>query len=101
MPLDTFATAYSWHRLPLRWSATSCSRSAQTRFLQPRRHSALGSTEMSILSEQDVEQQLRKLQGWALEGRAIRKQFTFEDFPTAVAFVNRIVPDAQAADHHP
>jgi 4a-hydroxytetrahydrobiopterin dehydratase len=56
---------------------------------------------MSILSEQDVEQQLRKLQGWALEGRAIRKQFTFEDFPTAVAFVNRIVPDAQAADHHP
>jgi 4a-hydroxytetrahydrobiopterin dehydratase len=56
---------------------------------------------MSILSEQEVEQQLRRVQGWALEGRAIRKQFTFDDFPAAVGFVNRLVPDAQAADHHP
>jgi 4a-hydroxytetrahydrobiopterin dehydratase len=56
---------------------------------------------MSILSEQQVEQQLKKLQDWALEGRAIRKQFTFNDFPAAVAFVNRLVPDAEAADHHP
>jgi 4a-hydroxytetrahydrobiopterin dehydratase len=56
---------------------------------------------MAILSEKQVEQQLTKLHGWALEGRAIRKQFTFKDFPAAVAFVNRLVPDAQAADHHP
>jgi 4a-hydroxytetrahydrobiopterin dehydratase len=56
---------------------------------------------MSILSEQEVEQQLKKLQDWTLEGRAIRKQYTFDDFPGAVAFVNRLVPDAQAADHHP
>jgi 4a-hydroxytetrahydrobiopterin dehydratase len=56
---------------------------------------------MSILSEQQVQQNLSKLHDWALEGRAIRKQFTFKDFPDAVAFVNRLVPDAQAADHHP
>ena len=56
---------------------------------------------MSILSEQQVQQHLSKLHDWALEGRAIRKQFTFKDFPEAVAFVNRLVPDAQAADHHP
>jgi 4a-hydroxytetrahydrobiopterin dehydratase len=56
---------------------------------------------MSILPEKQVEQQLSKLHDWALEGRAIRKQFTFKDFPAAVAFVNRLVPDAQAADHHP
>jgi 4a-hydroxytetrahydrobiopterin dehydratase len=56
---------------------------------------------MAILSEKHVEQQLSKLHGWTLEGRAIRKQFTFKDFPEAVAFVNRLVPDAQAADHHP
>lgn len=56
---------------------------------------------MPILSEQDVERQLKTLQGWALEGRAIRKQYTFNDFPGAVAFVNRLVPDAEAADHHP
>jgi 4a-hydroxytetrahydrobiopterin dehydratase len=56
---------------------------------------------MTILSEQQVQQQLSTLHDWALEGRAIRKQFTFKDFPEAVAFVNRLVPDAQAADHHP
>ena len=56
---------------------------------------------MSILSEQQVQQELSTLHDWALEGRAIRKQFTFTDFPEAVAFVNRLVPDAQAADHHP
>ena len=56
---------------------------------------------MAILSEQDVENQLKKLDEWTLEGRAIRKQYTFADFPAAVAFVNRLVPEAEAADHHP
>jgi 4a-hydroxytetrahydrobiopterin dehydratase len=56
---------------------------------------------MSILSEKEVERQLSHLSDWTLEGRAIRKQYTFNDFPAAVAFVNRLVPDAEAADHHP
>jgi 4a-hydroxytetrahydrobiopterin dehydratase len=56
---------------------------------------------MAILSEQEVERQLKNLDGWVLEGRAIRKQFTFNDFPAAVAFVNRLVPEAESADHHP
>lgn len=56
---------------------------------------------MGILSEKEVETQLKNLNEWTLEGRAIRKQFTFSDFPAAVAFVNRLVPDAEAADHHP
>ena len=56
---------------------------------------------MAILSEQEVESQLKNLSEWALEGRAIRKQYTFADFPSAVAFVNRLVPEAEAADHHP
>ena len=56
---------------------------------------------MAILSEQQVEAQLKTLPDWTLEGRAIRKQYTFDDFPAAVAFVNRLVPEAEAADHHP
>ena len=56
---------------------------------------------MAILSEQDVQKQLAQLSDWTLEGRAIRKQYTFNDFPAAVAFVNRLVPEAEAADHHP
>jgi 4a-hydroxytetrahydrobiopterin dehydratase len=56
---------------------------------------------MSILSDEEVQRQLNALKDWTLEGRAIRKQFTFNDFPAAVAFVNRLVPEAEAADHHP
>jgi 4a-hydroxytetrahydrobiopterin dehydratase len=56
---------------------------------------------MTILSAEEVERQLKTLHGWTLEGRAIRKQFTFAGFPAAVAFVNRLVPEAEAADHHP
>jgi 4a-hydroxytetrahydrobiopterin dehydratase len=56
---------------------------------------------MAILSDEEVQRQLNELKGWALEGRAIRKQYTFNDFPAAVAFVTRLVPDCEAADHHP
>jgi 4a-hydroxytetrahydrobiopterin dehydratase len=56
---------------------------------------------MAILSDQEVQRQLKNLQDWTIEGRALRKQYTFNDFPGAVAFVNRLVPDAEAADHHP
>jgi 4a-hydroxytetrahydrobiopterin dehydratase len=56
---------------------------------------------MSLLSDPQIEQLLRHLQDWVLDGKAIRKQYTFHDFPAAIAFVNRLVPDAEAADHHP
>jgi 4a-hydroxytetrahydrobiopterin dehydratase len=56
---------------------------------------------MGILSDQEVQRQLKDLKDWTLEGRAIRKQYTFNDFPAAVAFVTRLVPEAEAADHHP
>jgi 4a-hydroxytetrahydrobiopterin dehydratase len=53
------------------------------------------------LSRTDAEQRLTRLSGWTLDGDAIRKQYTFVDFVAAVAFVNRLVPGAEAADHHP
>ena len=53
------------------------------------------------LSRAEAEQRIKTLNGWTLDGEAIRKQFTFKDFPEAIAFVNRIVPGAEAADHHP
>ena len=53
------------------------------------------------LSRTDAEQRVKSLKGWTLEGDAIRKQFTFAGFPEAIAFVNRLVPEAEAADHHP
>ncbi len=56
---------------------------------------------MATLSRQDAERQLEHLRGWTLEGNAIRKEFTFSGFPGAVAFVGRLVPGAESADHHP
>jgi 4a-hydroxytetrahydrobiopterin dehydratase len=53
------------------------------------------------LSRADVEQRIKGLDGWTLDGDAIRKQYTFANFPEAVAFVNRLVPGAESADHHP
>ena len=53
------------------------------------------------LTRTDAEQRVKSLQGWALDGDAIKKQFTFKGFPEAVDFVSRLVPEAEAADHHP
>lgn len=56
---------------------------------------------MTLLSKTQIDEALKTLDGWTLDGNAIRKQFTFKGFPEAVAFVNRLVPDAERADHHP
>ncbi|MBI3401748.1 MAG: 4a-hydroxytetrahydrobiopterin dehydratase [Acidobacteria bacterium] len=53
------------------------------------------------LSHAEAAQHLKNLHGWTLDGDAIRKQFAFADFVAAVAFVNRLMPEAEASDHHP
>ena len=56
---------------------------------------------MAKLDEAGINKGLEGIKGWALEGAAIRKQFTLASFPDAVAFVTRLAFDAEAADHHP
>jgi 4a-hydroxytetrahydrobiopterin dehydratase len=56
---------------------------------------------MATLTHDEIAGNLEKVSGWTLEGSAIRKQFTFAGFPEAIAFVSRLAPHAQAADHHP
>ncbi len=56
---------------------------------------------MARLSREDIQHRLHDLKGWTLDGDAIRKEFTFAGFPDAVEFVRRLVPHAEAADHHP
>ena len=53
------------------------------------------------LSLVEAEKRIKALPGWTLEGDEIRKKFVFKDFVEAIAFVNKIAPKAQAADHHP
>lgn len=56
---------------------------------------------MTVLSNDDVDRRLAQLPGWSRQESAIVRQFTFAGFPEAVAFVQRLVPGAEAADHHP
>lgn len=39
--------------------------------------------------------------GWARDGDALTKTFTFKGFKGAVAFVNRVAEAANSANHHP
>jgi len=53
------------------------------------------------LSAPEAQQRVKNLKGWSLEHDAITKQYTFAGFPEAIAFVNRLAPRAESADHHP
>jgi 4a-hydroxytetrahydrobiopterin dehydratase len=56
---------------------------------------------MARLSDREIDRRLESLVGWKRQGDAIVKKFTFAGFPEAVAFVGRLVPGAEADDHHP
>ena len=56
---------------------------------------------MAKLDQADVQKRLGRLSGWTLDGNTIRKQFTLQSFPDAIAFVTRHAFDCEAADHHP
>jgi 4a-hydroxytetrahydrobiopterin dehydratase len=56
---------------------------------------------MAKLDMAEVNQRLAGLEGWALEGEAIKRKFTFGGFSDAVAFIVRLGFEAEAADHHP
>ena len=48
-----------------------------------------------------MQERLQGLTEWMREGDAIRRQYVFDGFAGAIAFVVRIGFDAEAADHHP
>jgi len=56
---------------------------------------------MAKLTKEESARRLATISGWTLDGDAIRKQYTFKDFLEAIAFVNRLAPEAERADHHP
>jgi len=58
---------------------------------------------MKPLSDTERAELLPALDGWSLvEGRdAIRKQFVFEDFGAAFAWMSRVALAAEKANHHP
>ena len=53
------------------------------------------------LSDEDIATALRELPGWAYEGGAIRKEYVFKGFRSAIAFIDRLAVKADEAKHHP
>ncbi len=56
---------------------------------------------MAAMDDDELERRVADLEGWERKGRALRRNFTFEDFVASVDFVNRIVPVAEDLGHHP
>jgi 4a-hydroxytetrahydrobiopterin dehydratase len=54
-----------------------------------------------LLDDQEIRERLDGIRGWTREGDAIRKTYTLQSFPEAIAFVNRIAELAERANHHP
>ncbi|HWX45215.1 MAG TPA: 4a-hydroxytetrahydrobiopterin dehydratase [Solirubrobacteraceae bacterium] len=55
---------------------------------------------MTLLSDEQIEQRLAGGE-WTREGDSIVREWTFADFPAAIAFVNRVAELAEEANHHP
>jgi 4a-hydroxytetrahydrobiopterin dehydratase len=53
------------------------------------------------LSAEEISEALAGLPGWRYERGEIFKQYKFDSFGEAIAFINRIAERAEAADHHP
>lgn len=56
---------------------------------------------MSLLSDEQIEEQLYGLTDWERDGDAILKRYVFASFVEAIDFINAIALLAEAADHHP
>ena len=57
--------------------------------------------EPTVFSEEEVNAQLDRLEGWELRDGRLRKQYTFRTFLRAIAFLNSVAYLAEGAGHHP
>ncbi|WP_234572683.1 4a-hydroxytetrahydrobiopterin dehydratase [Rhodohalobacter sp. 614A] len=56
---------------------------------------------MDPLSKEQIEQELKNLDGWNFEDDTITKDFSFDDFKEAMSFMVRVGFEAEALVHHP
>ncbi|WP_204140134.1 4a-hydroxytetrahydrobiopterin dehydratase [Halomicronema sp. CCY15110] len=55
----------------------------------------------ALLSAVEIQTKLQALNGWQQEGKTIQTIKIFDGFPSAIAFVNKLVEPAETAGHHP
>ncbi len=54
-----------------------------------------------LLTEQEINQNLSTLEGWAFNQNALEKSFAFKNFIEAFAFMTQVAFWAEKLNHHP
>lgn len=54
-----------------------------------------------ILDTDELSAALKTLDGWTVNEKVLKKRWKFENFASALRFVNKVGALAEAADHHP
>ena len=54
-----------------------------------------------LLEDEEIEQRVDELGDWTREGAEISKTYEFDDFTSAMEFVNDVARLADRYDHHP
>lgn len=54
-----------------------------------------------LLSDGAIRERLTSVPQWRRNGKAIARSWSFEDFPAALAFINRVGEIAESRNHHP
>jgi 4a-hydroxytetrahydrobiopterin dehydratase len=56
---------------------------------------------MIRLSESDVGEELKKLEGWDVKNDKLHKEFQFDNFNQAFGFMTRAAMEIEKMNHHP
>lgn len=56
---------------------------------------------MSVLSNDEIKNNLKNLSDWSFENNQIQKDYILNDFLSAIKFVEQIANIAEEIDHHP
>ena len=56
---------------------------------------------MTLLSDRDLKEKLKGLEGWERKGDEITKLYKLKNYIESVGFVNKVALLAERANHHP
>ncbi|HJM79164.1 MAG TPA: 4a-hydroxytetrahydrobiopterin dehydratase [Nitrosopumilus sp.] len=56
---------------------------------------------MIKLSESDIIEKLKKLEGWTIDDNKLHKEFEFDSFNQAFGFMSRAAMEIEKMNHHP
>ena len=56
---------------------------------------------MMRLSETEITEELKKLEGWAIKDYKLHKEFQFDSFNQAFGFMARAAMEIEKMNHHP